>query len=152
MYLKSNSSHEQHVLRQCRLVAEFAITANATPALKKQDVDVPSVMVLRLEGQTAAADAVETITWTAAVDNSAGNSVFGLLLDLGDNKADKVYSVNLVELTAVSASEVVSGPNSSASYLTAAGNIGIEIAATGLNLASESPRYRVEIEYREALD
>lgn len=147
--LKSKPAHQDHKLRQERLVAEFSITSNATPASKKHAADIPGTMVLRTQGKTSEADAVETITWTAAADNSGGNSVFGILIDLGDNKADKVYSVTLVETSSVSTSEAVTGPNGSASYLTSAGNIGIEIAATGLNLASESPTFRLEIEYRE---
>jgi len=147
---KSLSSHQDHLLRQQRLVAEFTITGNATPASKVHSEDVPGLMVLRTEGKTAAADAVEALTWTAAADNSTGDSVFGLLLDLGDNKATKIYSVTLTEVSSVSTSEVVTGPNSGASQLTSAGNIAIEVAATGLNLASESPTFRIEVEYLEA--
>jgi hypothetical protein len=149
--LKSMPSHEEHLLRYERLVFNFSIVGNATPASKQQAVDIPGTVVLRLQGQTAAADAVESgIAWTAAVDNSAGNSVFGILLNLDENIADKVYSVSLTEVSNVSASEAVTGPGGSASFLTAAGNIAIEVAATGLNLASESPTFTVVVEYREA--
>lgn len=149
--LKSMSSHQEHLLRQERLVFQFSITANATPALKKQAVDIPGLCVLRLQGQTAAADAVETITWTAPVDNNAGSSVFGVLLDLDKDIADKVYSVSLTEVTALAASLSVTGPNAVAgAYLTTDGNIAIEVAASGLNLASESPTFQVVVEYREA--
>jgi hypothetical protein len=148
--LKSMPSHQEHLLRQERLVMDFSIVANATPALKGQAADIPGLEVLRTQGQTAAADAVEAITWTAPVDNSAGNSVFGLLLNLDLDKADKVYSVSVTEVTALATSIAVSGPNGAASYLTPAGNIAIEVAGTGLNLASESPTFRVVVEYREA--
>jgi len=146
---KSRASHHDHLLKSQRLVAEFSITGNATPASKAHSPDVGGLMVLRTEGKTAEADAVETITWTTAVDDSTGDSVFGLLLDLGDNKASKVYSVTLTEVTSVSTSEAVTGPNSGASHLTAAGNIAIEVAATGLDLSAESPTFRVEVEYLE---
>lgn len=149
--LKSMPSHQEHLLRQERMVFQFSITANATPALKKQSQDIPGLSILRMEGQTAAADAVETITWTAPVDNSAGNSVFGILLDLDQDIADKVYIVSVTEVTALAASLAVTGPNNVAgAYLTSAGNIAIEVAATGLNLASESPTFQVVVEYREA--
>lgn len=144
---KSKEQHMDHQLKQQRFVAEFSITGNATPASKIHRPDVGGLMVLRTEGKTAEADAVEDLTWATAVD--ATNAVFGLLLDLGDNKASKVYSVSVTEVTAVSASEVLSGPNGAASYLTAEGNIGIEITTTGLDLASESPTFRVEVEYKE---
>lgn len=147
---KSRASHHDHLLKSQRLVAELSIESNATPADKEHRVDVPGLMVLRTEGKTADADAVETITWTTAVDNSTGNSVFGLLLDLDENKASKVYSVTLTEVTSVSTSEAVTGPNGGSSFLTSEGNIAIEVAATGLNLESEDPTFRVEVEYLEA--
>lgn len=149
--LKSMPSHQEHLIKQEYLIANFSITANATPALKKESVDIPGLQVVRAQGQTAAADAVEPgIAWTSPVDNSAGNSVFGLLLNLDLNKADKVYSVSLTEVTALAASLSVTGPGAVAgAYLTAAGNIAIEVAGTGLNLASESPTFLVEVKYRE---
>lgn len=149
--LKSKPAHQDHALRQERLCAEFSITANATPASKKHHADIPGTMVLRTEGKTADADAAQSgLTWTSAVDNNAGSSVFGLVLDLGDNKADKVYSVTLTEVTNVSASETLSSPTGATSYLTPEGNIAIQVAASGLNLASESPTFRLEVDYREA--
>lgn len=147
---KSRSAHYDHLLKQQRLVVEFSITGDATPADKAHIVDVPGLMVLRTEGKTADADAVESLTWTAAVDNNSGDSVFGMLLDLDENKASKVYSVSLTEVTAVSTSESVTGPNGGSSFLTAEGNVAIEVAATGLNLESESPTFRLEVEYKEA--
>lgn len=149
--LKSMPSHQEHLLKQERLCFQFSITANATPASKKQVSDIPGLCVLRMQGLTAAADAVETITWTTPVDNSGGNSVFGILLNLDRNLADKVYSVSVSEVTALATSIAVTGPNNTAgAYLTAAGNIAIEVAGTGLNLASESPTFKVTVEYREA--
>lgn len=148
--LKSMASHQEHLLRQERLVFEFSIVGNATPANKGRSSDIPGTVILRCQGQTADADAVETLSWTAPVDNNAGDSIFGVLIDLDENVADKVYSVSVTEVSAVSTSESLSGPGGAASYLTADGNVAIEIAATGLNLASESPTFRVEVEYREA--
>ncbi len=147
---KSRAAHHDQLLRTQRLVAEFSITGDATPADKTHSPDVSGLMVLRTEGLTTAADAVETITWTTAVDDSTGDSVFGILLDLDENIAEKVYSVTLTEVTAVSTSEVVTGPNSGSSFLTTAGNIAVEIAATGLDLSTESPTFRLEVEYLEA--
>lgn len=150
--LKHMPSHEEHLLRQERLCCNFTITGNATPANKTQQQDVVGLVVLRMQGQTAAADAVEALTWTTPVDNSGGNSVFGILLDLDENKADKVYCITLTEVSNLSTSEVVTGPNGSSSFLTAEGNIAIEIAALGLSLASESPTFNLVVEYREARD
>lgn len=144
---RNNPELHDHLLKEQRLVFEFSITANATPASKIHISDIPGVAILRTQGKTAEADAVESITWTTPDDENGGNSVFGLLMDLGDAKARKVHKVMITEKSNVSASEVVTGPNGAASYKTAAGNIGIEIAATGLRLDTESPTFLVEIEY-----
>lgn len=157
--LKSMPSHEEHLLRQERLVCNFSIVSNATPANKQVAVDINGLEILRTQGQTAAADAVENLAvtqpsqpWTAPVDNSAGNSIFGILMDLDLNTADKVYSVSVTEVTSLAASFTVVGPNNIPNaFLTADGNIAIEIHATGLNLASESPTFLVVVEYREAI-
>jgi hypothetical protein len=148
---KSLASHQQHLLQQERLVFNFSITAHATPASKKLAVDIPGTVILRCEGLTTAADAVETITWTTPDDDATGDSIFGILINLGDNVADKIYSVTLTEVTAVSTSEVLTGPSAAAGFaamLTDAGNIAIEVAATGLNLSSESPTFTCVVEYR----
>lgn len=151
--LKSKPALQDHKLRQERLVAEFNIVAHATPASKKHGSDIPGVIVLRTQGKTAEADAIEDgLTWTTADDkDGSGDSVFGIVIDLGDNPADKVYSVSMTEVSAVSTSEVLSSPTGATAYLTANGNIAIEVAATGLDLETESPTFRLEIEYREAL-
>jgi hypothetical protein len=154
--LKSMPSHEEHLIRQERLVFNFSINGNATPASKTQAQDIPGLVILRMEGQTAAADAIEPdLGWTAPVDNNAGDSIFGILINLsqlgqGLNLADKVYSVSLTEVTAVSTSEVLSSPSAASNYLTPEGNIAVSVAATGLNLASEDVTFTMVIEYREA--
>jgi hypothetical protein len=148
--LKANPVHQEHLLRQERLVVNCSIVANVVPEDKGQTNDVPSLLILRTEDQTAAADAVETgIAWTAPVDNSAGNSVFGLLLNLALNEADKVYSVSVTEVTALAGSLTVTGPGGASSFLTADGNVAIEVAGTALNLSTESPTFLVVVEYRE---
>lgn len=152
MALSSNPTLQSHKERSKRLVLECGITSNATPASKTHISDLPAVAILRTEGKTSEADAVETITWTAAADNSTGNSVFGILINLPE-KADRVSKVTISEKgTALASSLAVTGPSAAAgAYLTSAGNVAIEIAGTGLNLASESPTLVVEVEYREAL-
>lgn len=148
--LKGNPSLNEHMVRSERLVFRFAITAHATPASKVHSVPLPNVY-LRTEGKTATADAVETITWTTAVD--ATNAVFGILIDLGDNEVSEVLRCQVTEITALETSHTTKGPNAAATvnrHVTAGGNIAIEIAATGLDLATESPTYVVEVDYLEA--
>lgn len=146
---KSNSTLCDYQLKQQRLVFQFTIAGNATPASKTHSSDLPGVVYLRTQGKTTEADAIETLTWATADDESTGNSVFGFLVDLGDNKARKVHKIMLTEVSAVSTSEAVTGPNGAASILTAEGNLAVEIAGTGLRLDTESPTFLVEIEYVE---
>lgn len=149
---KNNPELHEFLLRSQSLVFRVSITANATPASKIQVVDIPSAVYLRSQGLTAAADAIETLSWTTAVDNSTGNSVFGILIDLGENEARKVELVRVTEITSLATSFTTRGPGAVVDgYLTASGNIAIEIAGTGLNLASESPTFVVEVVYQEAV-
>jgi hypothetical protein len=144
--LKNSPTLNDHMLRSQRLVARFSITAHATPASKIHIADIPEV-VLRTSGKTATADAVETVTWTTAADGA--NSTFGVLINLG-GKAAKVQKVTVTEITSLAASFTVRGPATVVDgYLTTAGNIGVEIVGTGLDLTSESPTFVVEVEYLE---
>lgn len=94
--LKNMPGYEDHQLRFERLVFNFSINGNATPANKTQNVDVPGLINLRMQGKTAAADKVENdFVWRTPVDNSSGNSVFGILLNLQGNEAEKLYDVSI---------------------------------------------------------
>ena len=94
--LKNLPSYQEHNLRFERLVYNFSITGNATPASKTQTSDLPGMAILRMQGETAQADAIESdFTWTAPVDNASGDSVFGILLFLDGNEAEKVYDVSV---------------------------------------------------------
>jgi hypothetical protein len=142
--LKPNSKLNDHQLKTERVVFEIAITSHATPASKVHTSDLPSVCFLRTEGKTAEVDALETVTWTTAADNSTGDSAFGVFLkDLGN--VQKVLKIAVVEQTALATSLAVTRAGTRG--LTAAGNIAFNIAGTGLNLASESPVITVEVEY-----
>lgn len=144
-FAKNNQLHDYR-LKEERLVFEFSIVANATPASKKESVDIPTVVYIRAEGQTAAADAVESgIGFTTPVDNSTGDSVFGVLLtQLGSIKRVKKITVSEQTSLASSIATTKLGTNG----LTSGGNVAFEIAGTGLNLASESPTFLVELEYQ----
>jgi hypothetical protein len=131
-----------------RLSFDISITANATPASKKHASDLPGVCLLRTEGITAAADAVEDLSgsFTTAADNSSGNSQFGILLkgsELGSIK--RVKRVQLTQVLATGTAIVVAGLSNS--FLSAGGNIVIDVTGTGTNLASESPTFHVEVIY-----
>lgn len=133
-----------------QLVVECSITANATPASKKHASEIPGTLFLRTEGLTAEADAVESVAFTTAADNSTGDSQFGILIkgiNLPQNEIEKVLEVEVTEQTALASSLTVAKVGSS--WLTAEGNIAIDITGTGLNLASESPTLLVKVIYRE---
>lgn len=95
--LKNMPTYQEHTLQQDRLVFNIAIVSNAVPADKKYFSDIPGLTLFRTEGHTAEADAVETLPWTTPVDNNSGNSVFGLLLDLRQDEANKVYDVMICQ-------------------------------------------------------
>lgn len=139
-----------HRIKQRKLLLECSIVANATPADKKHGSDLPGVLILRTEGKIAESDAIEDLSsdFTTAVDNSTGDSQFGILIDASKLQGDieKVYSVSVTEQTALASSLTVASAQSD--YLTSGGNIAIDITGTGLNLESESPTLLVEIEYK----
>lgn len=147
--LYPNSVLEDQSLKRKRLVFEFKITANATPASKVHSSDLPGVCVLSTEGKTAELLAIEDISgesgYTAPVDNSSGDSVFDVLIkgsEIGSIK--KVYSLSCTEQTALASSVTLTKFGSNG--LTAGGNISLEVAGAGLNLASESPTFLVVAE------
>ncbi len=161
--LKEKPALNDQMLRSERLTFQCQIVGNGTPADKTFSSDIQNVCLLRAEDQTAAVDAVELLTWTTAVDDSTGSSVFGLYLNIGttvtpslgpvptsENFADRVYSVTVIDVTGAASALAVTGPNGAANaFLTPLGNIAIEIAATGLNLASETATLNVLVDYRE---
>jgi hypothetical protein len=163
--LKERPDLNDQMLRCEHLVFSCKITHNATPADKTFAADIPSVVMLRAEGQTDAVDAVEELVWTTPADNSTGNSVFGLYLNIGktvtpdlgpvasaEDYADKVYKVEVIDAGGTASSLSLTGPNAVAqAYLTPLGNIAIEIAATGLNLVTEDATLNVLVDYREQI-
>lgn len=96
---KSDSELHDHMLKETRLVFQFSIFGDETPADKQDASDIPGVAIVRTEGRTSTADAVEAVTWTTPVDDDSGDSIFGLLIDLGENKAEKIQSVLLTQKT-----------------------------------------------------
>lgn len=139
--LKSKPGHQGHALSQERLVCEASITHNATPADKIHTSDIPGTVILRTEDKTDEADAVEAdldAIFTAPVDDDEGDSIFGILIDLGDNKADKVYSATVNSLDTVAT-------------VTPEGNIALDVTGASTDLSSDDPVLLITVEYREAL-
>jgi hypothetical protein len=149
VHFEKDSTVQNHRIKQRDLIFEVAIVANATPADKKHASDLHGVAFLRTEGKISEADAIEDLSadFTAADDNNAGNSQFGILIDASklSGEIDKIYKVTVTEQTALATSLTVAPAQ--ATYLTTEGNIAIDITGTGLNLASESPTFLIEVEY-----
>ena len=132
------------------LIVECVITGNATPANKVHSSDIPGTLFLRTEGKVSEADAIEDLSgdFTTAVD--ATNAQFGILIkgeNLPNNGIDKVLDVEIKDQNG-DGTAIVVAPAQSA-YLTAGGNIAIDVTGTGIDLASESPVLLVKVVYRE---
>lgn len=155
MGFSDNVQHEDQKLKMRKLVFRAQITGNATPASKVHAGDLEGdVALLRSQGISSAADALEAVSWTTA-DDGPTNSVFGILLDgskmdEGSQGIEAVYACSVSDRAGSAGSLAASGPSagSVASMLTAGGNIAIEIAGTGLDLEAENADIIIEIDYK----
>ena len=145
--LSASSSLQDRFLKQRRLVFEFDITANATPASKVHGDDLPGHVVLRSEGKTADADAIEDLSasFTTAVD--ATNGIFGCIV-YGLDSIRKVHSITFSERGAATGTAIAMTKLGTAG-LSAGGNIAFELTMTGTDLATESVAGFVSVEYLE---
>lgn len=137
--LKSKAPHQAHSLKHERLVCEVSIVADATPADKLHRSDIPGVVILRTEGKTEEADAVEADLddiFTAPDDENSGDSQFGILIDLGEDKAEKVYSATVNSLATTAT-------------VTPEGNIALDVVGAGIDLETDDTTLLVKVEYKE---
>lgn len=117
---------EDYRVKSERLVIPFAIVHNATPASKTYSTDLPSSMVLSLQGLTAAAAAIDSGTNFTTPTDSTG--VFGILLyNLGTVK--KLLAVSCFDLT--SGTIALTRVGSSSTGVTASGNIAVSADWSG---------------------
>lgn len=128
----SRADLHDHRLKQQRLVFQTTVTANATPADKVHSVDIPSSVILRTEGKTADADAVEDLS--AQVPAAAdATGIYAILVDI---QPSKLYSVS------------VTGASVTQSGLSTGGRILIEVDSAN-NLSTTDDTLTIEIEYKE---
>ena len=147
MMLEQNNVLNDYKLKQRRVMVEFSVTANATPASKAHASDLPGVLFLRTEGKTAEVDAIESVAFTTADDEATGDSVFGVMLkgsELGSIK--KVLGIRVSETSTALATSLAVTKHGTGG-LSSGGNIAFSIAGTGLRLDTESPKIAVEVEY-----
>lgn len=141
-------------LRENHFMAEIQIIGSGTPTLKQPAApDMPGVVLLRTEGQTATVDAIDTVPYAPPVDNSGGNSVFGVLVRGGRNGLGRVKKVLYIKAYDRSGSATSLSILRYGSFgLTNLGNIAFTINATGLNLTSENADIVIEIDYVRGSD
>lgn len=92
--LEKESALQDRLLKTRRVALEIKVGHNATPALKTHSTDLATAAILRSEGKTAEADAVEELDFTTAEDEEG---IFGVLLKTG--KVRKVVSSTITNLS-----------------------------------------------------
>lgn len=136
---KQDARLYNQALRTQRLVLEASINFNATPADKVQGTDIAGAALLRTEGLTAAADAVEDIS-SLVTTPADTTGIFALLIDTAMNPPEKIYSV---KVTPSSGSISVESAD-----ITPGGRIAIDLDSS-LDLSANDLTMVVEVEYRE---
>ncbi len=127
-----NEAVEDYRVKSERMVIPFAIVHNATPASKTSSNDLPSALVLSMEGLTATATAIDSGTgFTTEVD---ATGIFGCLVhNLGTVK--KLLAVSLSDLSTGTAT--VTRVGASSTGVTASGNIAVSIDWNGSLAATD---------------
>lgn len=148
MFEKNSVLHDVK-LRTREIKFEVTVVGNATPASKGLASDLPGPCVLRANGLTAAADAIEVVAFTAPVDSL--NSIFGVLLQGGRDqmgKIKKVLDVRVVETSTATTSGITVTKHGT-NGLSAGGNIAFSITATGATFsAGTTSKFMVEVSYQ----
>jgi hypothetical protein len=129
---RQNASLNNHLLANQMLIFKVKVNSNATPANKVLETDIPTVAVLRCQGQTAQADAIESgIAFTTPVD---ATGICGLLFD---DQVEKIYQVNVTP--SVGTVAVTSG-------ISAGGRLFLNLDSNQ-DLSSASVEFLVELKY-----
>ena len=154
-YFESNPRLENQQLKVRTLRFEFTIVGNATPASKTVTLDdgLKGLIEIATQGLETDADVIENVSWTT-LDDGATNSIFGIVVDgseLGDIervmhcRVDKVNSalgntdlINCEEPGAINGND----------FLTASGNIAVEVDADGVDLETGTHEFYCEISYK----
>lgn len=146
MYLEREDKIQDYKLKERRLCIPFSITGNATPASKVHNQDL-SALILRTEGKTAQADAIDAGGNFATASDATG--VFGILFDPGP-AARKVLRVQVEQRsgsTATNRVQVTALKGASTTGVTASGNLAFDVTCAGLDLSSENFDGVLVIEY-----
>lgn len=88
---RENAELHQHLLKQDTLIFDVSVVANVTPASKLHISDIPNAAVLKTQGKSADADAIEVYTASPALADATG-----ILNVLIDEKVEKIYEARVV--------------------------------------------------------
>jgi hypothetical protein len=130
---KDNAELHQHNLKTARLVFDAKVVHHATPASKLHISDIPGVAVLKTEGKTSEADAIETYTSSPSLADATG--VLEILLD---QQVEKIYGVSVTPDV---------GTCTATAALSAGNRIIVEIDSNQ-NLSTTSVNFTVELKYK----
>jgi hypothetical protein len=151
MSFEQNAAVMNQQLKHKKLVFELSIKKHTTPASKLHASDLPGVCVIRSEGKTADALAVEDVSgmtnFTAAADATGIFQVILVGSELGS--IGKVLKVQVAEKTTAGVSAPVVQILGDNSGLTAEGNIAFEVD-TATDLAADTTttvKFVVELDY-----
>ena len=154
-YFESNPRLENQQLKVRTLRFEFTIVGNATPGSKTVTLDdgLKGLIEIATQGLETDADVIENVSWTT-LDDGATNSIFGIVVDgseLGDIervmhcRVDKVNSA-LGNTDLINCEEP--GATNGNDFLTASGNIAVEVDADGVDLETGTHEFYCEISYK----
>lgn len=140
-HFQKNSQVDDYATKSQRLCIPFAIVFNATPASKTNSSDLPAALTLALEGQTAAAAAIDSGTnFTTPVDSTG---IFGMLVS-SLSPVSKLLKVEMIDLS--SGTVALTRVGASSSGVTASGNIAVSADWSG-SLATTSLSATLCIDY-----
>lgn len=144
MFLPNQQSGMDLLLKHKRVIFDVSFVGNATPSLVQVSSDVPGSVFLQTPGvdQVTAQDAAANFT-------TLSTAKVGVLLQ-GPNclggKINKLFSLSVVEMTAVAGTLTVARAGVSTSGITASNNLAFTIAGSTADLASQTITYRVTLE------
>lgn len=129
-----------------RFAMRVRIEGNATPANKVHRNEMPAVAVLRSQGKTADADAVEDLSasFTAPAD---ATGIFGIIAKASQlGEIDRIVEISAVSLDGSTNAVTALSCGGAQAGLSPAGNVAIEIDSSA-NLASADLDILVVLEY-----
>lgn len=144
MFLPNQQSGMDLLLKHKRVIFDVNFVGNATASLVQLSSDVPGSVFLQSSGvdQVTAQDSAANFT-------TLSTAKVGVLLQGPDalgGKLNKLFSVSVVEMTAVAGTLTVAKAGVSTTGITSSGNLAITIAGSTADLSSQTITYRVTLE------